>query len=322
MAWKGYETYGEGVGIEEEGGGVGGEDMGSGGGEGGGGCGEGDVGRIVVVGEVAEENGAECRGPDGTEVGSGDGVVEVAVVGGDACLEVLGVGAAAEHFGVVVGLEHEVACLAKVEVGARGYASEVGGDRHVESGGSVGVGNGKSDVVGSVVHDFEGGDDESAGAEGNLLVDGDVVVADASGHAVAVEDSIEGAWGAPEAHVAVEAEDGVGVAGVVAVVVGEDDSFDVVEVDGVAAQFGGDVGYVDSGVDEDAAAAIADVGAIAGGSAAEGDEPDALAGLGGKDGCKGVGGGGDGCGGCLRFSGARGGGIDEVEETGVLKGVE
>lgn len=235
----------------------------------------GEVGGVVVVREVAEEDVAQLRGVDSGEKFGGDAVVEMAVGGLDAGLEIFGIAAVAEHVQVVVGLDDDVVGLPHVVVDALADAAEIGGYGET----AVAVGDVESGVVGAVVHDVEGCHFEVADAEGELLVDWRVVVLDAARDVVAAQDAVEGLGGAEDAQMAVAAQQGIDVADVVAVVVGETDSGHAVHRDAVAAQTLGHAGHLDSGVDQEASLTVADIGAVARTAASEAHEEDAVVGL-------------------------------------------
>ena len=237
---------------------------------------EGRVRSVVLLGEVAEEDVGEGAvaaarlgvflGEEGGEVGGGVVVAHVAGAACDARFQVFGIdGVGLEHAQVVVGLYHGAGGQAQVMVGAVGDEAGVGGDDKMV-GAAV---NGEAHVVGAVVAGLEGGYGEAAGLEGYLFVDGLVVVFDAAADGVAAQESGEGAGRAEELEVAVGAQEGVGKAHVVAVVVGEDDAGDGGDVDAVLVELFGDGFGVDAGVDEQAAAACADVGAVARAARAE-----------------------------------------------------
>lgn len=220
---------------------------------------QGAVGGVVVVGKMAEEDVAQLRGVDPGQEFSRYAVVEMAVGGFDAGFEIFGVAAFAKHVEVIVGFDDDVVGLAHVVVYALADAAEICGDGEV----AVSVGDEKSGVVGAVVHDLEGGDFKVADAEGEFLVDGRVVVLDPSRHVVAAEDAVEGLGGAEDAQMAVAAQQGVDVADVVAVVVGQADSGHSVHRDTVAAESVDNPRHFHSGVDQEATLAVADIGAVA-----------------------------------------------------------
>ena len=180
----------------------------------------------------------------------------------------LGIRTVAKHFGVVVGFDHERVSPAHIEVGALCDIAGVGSDDETEVAGL----DCKANVVCAVVTDFKGRNGHACDLKGEFLIYGAMIVFDASGDAVASQQAVESLRGAEEAHVAVAAKDGVGIFDVVAVVVSEDDAFDLADVDAVVEEFVCDKVVVDTGVNEDTAAVSADVGAVAAASAAERDE--------------------------------------------------
>lgn len=220
---------------------------------------QGAVGAVVVIGKVAEEDVAQLRSVDACEKLGGHAVVEMAVGGLDAGFEIFGVAAFAEHPQVIVGLDHDVVGPAHVVVHTLADAAEVGGDGEA----AVAVGDEEAGIVGAVVHHLEGGHLEVAYAEWEFLVDGRVIVFDAARDVVAAEYAVEGLWSAVDAQVAVAPEQRVDVAYVVAVVMGEAYSGHTVHRDAVAAQAFDHLGHFHSGVDEEASAAVAYVGAVA-----------------------------------------------------------
>ena len=233
---------------------------------------EGFFGAVVVVAEMAEKHVGELRGPLLGHEPRGNFVVEMAVVGDDAGLEMVGVGPFAEHLEVVVTLDDHDVDLAHVEAHAVGDRAEVGGDGHARGA----VGDEEPAVVRAVVGDVEGRDGEVSDLEFEFLVYCAMVFADSAGDGVAPQQSVHGFGGAEDVHVAVVAEEGVDVADVVAVVVGEEDSADLGHGYAVVPQ-GVDNGHgVDSGVDEESAVAVADVGAVSAGARAEADEEECV----------------------------------------------
>ena len=175
--------------------------------------------------EVAEEHIAE-RGAENLleEVGR-HRVVEVSALGGYPGPQIKRVGAVVEHIAVVVALDHDILSLTHVVVHTVGDTSEVGG--HGKSVGAMG--DEVAAVVGAIVAHIEGGDFKIANLEGELLVQRLMVVLDASGDAVPPEQSVESFGGAIYADMGVFAHDGIHVSHMVAMVVGEEDAFDVVD---------------------------------------------------------------------------------------------
>ncbi len=208
---------------------------------------------------MTEEDVAQLRGVDACEKLGGHAVVEMAVGGLYAGFEIFRVAALAEHPQVIVGLDHDVVGPAHVVVHTLADAAEVGGDGEA----AVAVGDEEAGIVGAVVHHLEGGHLEVAYAEWEFLVDWRVIVFDAARDVVAAEYAVEGLGRAVDAQVAVAPEQRVDVAYVVAVVMGEAYSGHTVHRDAVAAQAFDHLGHFHTGVDEEASAAVAYVGAIA-----------------------------------------------------------
>lgn len=218
---------------------------------------------------------AQTRRGEVREVGGGDGVVKVADVRHYARFEVLGVRSATEHFGVVVGFDHKGIGGLHIVVGAGSYVAGVSDDDEAHAFAF----DREADIVSAVVRDFEGCDGEPGDVEGKFFVDRDVVVFDAARDAVAAQEAVECLGGAVEAHVAMIAQERVGIFDVVAVIVGQDYAFDGRAVDAVMEELVGYIFAVDTGIDEDAALICADISTVSAAAAAERDETQGAAGL-------------------------------------------
>ncbi len=125
-------------------------------------CGQCQIGCVVVLAQMAQEDVGETWRCDLGKKTGGGCIVHVTVVGGDACFQMHGVGAGGKHIAVVVALYDYVACLTHVVVNSRRYMSEVGCHGH----GVVAVTDEESGVVCAVVAHVEGCDLEFADLKG------------------------------------------------------------------------------------------------------------------------------------------------------------
>jgi len=112
-----------------------------------------------------------------------------------------------------------------------------------------------------------------------------MIVFDAARYVVAPQQAVEGLRRAVKQGRGAAPQQRVGIFDMVAVVVGQYDAFDAVDVDAVVQQLVGDIVVVDAGVYEYAAGAGADICAVAAAAAAERYEFDVTSRTGGR-GCR------------------------------------
>lgn len=153
---------------------------------------DGQLGCVVVMAEMTEKHIFQRRRVDfGYESGC-IAIVKMAIVRADSGFQVVEISAVYQHLQVIIALKHKELRLAQIEVGTRGYASQVGG--HTQSGGAVG--DKESAVVGAIVEDFKGCEREITDFELKFLVDSAMIVLDSAGDAVAAKDAVQRFWGA------------------------------------------------------------------------------------------------------------------------------
>lgn len=212
--------------------------------------------RVVLLAQVAEDEGLEFFGEFAGDVGAGGIIREVAAAGEDALFDVPGVRADFEEVGVVVGLEQEEVGAADVEFDAVGDVAEVGDEGDFDVVGGDGIGDGIDGVVGEGegLHGEVAEVDAGAGLE---CLDG--------GGRTAPVDGRGGEVGEEDGDAAAESAVDDGEAGdMVGVLMGDEDG---VEAGGVLADEGEaaeGLFAVEAGIDEDAGLLRGDESGIAG----------------------------------------------------------
>ena len=177
--------------------------------------------------------------------------------------------AVAQHFGVVIGFDHQMTGLPDIVVGAGRYGSGVCGDDERCSG----TFDEETGVVGSVVACLECRDCHRAYGERKFLIYRCVVVFYAARHAVAPQQSCKSLGGGVETHVLEAPGDRIGISDMIAVIVCEKYALYCGRIYAVCRQFGQNAVVVASGVNENATRRSADIGAVSAASAAERHEP-------------------------------------------------
>ena len=211
-----------------------------------------EVGVVIFLGDVSEDEEAGA-GVEAFGVGEifADGEIgKVAGAAEDALLDDPGVGADFEHVQIVIGFEDEAIGVAEMDFDVIGHVAEVGDESEL---GAVGA-EGEADGVGGVVRNGEGADFDIADGEALAGSDGF-----ASGEALAegvgknALESVEGGVGDEER--CFPEREGLGkAAAVVGVLMRDEDAVEAVDVELQGGEAGEGVALAEAGVDEEAGA--------------------------------------------------------------------
>ena len=230
--------------------------------------------RIVVFAKVAQEHVAQAgAGHFGQETGR-VGVIEVSVVRTNPCLQVFRIGSALKHLQVIIGLYHQEVGAAHIKTRTLADLTQVGG--HNEP--AVAQIETEPGIVRRIVRHVECGDGEAGQLEWKFLEDRHVAVFDALGDAVAAQDGVQHPVGAIETYVPVGAQQFIGEAHVVRMVVGQAEPLDAGHGHAVDTQRVRYLIRVHAGIHNNPGPPGADVAAVAAGAAAEGNVADRLVG--------------------------------------------
>lgn len=222
---------------------------------------EGEGGGIAVAAEVAEDDAAEAGGGNGGDEFGGLVVGKVSVAAGDALFGgpgALDVGG--EEVRAVVGLDEEGVKVGEALVKDGGGVAEVADDAKT----AASIGEEEADGIDGVVGDGEGVDVEAGGLKGGAGLDEapawlffEVGGKDLAGVGIAVNGEVEGA------------EEDVEAAGVVAVLVGEEDALEGVRPYAEGVEPAAQLECGEPGVHKQGAVLSGDDGAVARAAAAE-----------------------------------------------------
>lgn len=176
--------------------------------------------------------------------------------------------AGAQHGGVVVTFYHKVLGHAHVVIATGGDGSCISSDYKV----GITEVDGEACIVAAVVACFESCDGKRAYREGKFFVDWLVIVAYAAAYAMPPQQAVESLRSSKKAHVAVVAEQGVGEAHMIAVVVSQEYTLYRRAINAVGGELFGHIVVIDAGVDKQTTRWRAYVCTIATAAAAEGQE--------------------------------------------------